>query len=422
MNVQEVENTPCKNRRLYYGYFVVAAGFFIIAAAMGANSNFGIFLKPVLSTFDWTRAMTSGVFSLTLIISGVFALVMGELVDRFGTRVVLTICGCFLGAGYLLTSQIESIWQLYLFRGVLIGVGMSGIHVSVLSNITKWFVARRSTMTGIALAGVSIGTLIAPLLANQLILAYDWRISYIITGCIVLFIIVIAAQFMKTNRNYGREVYTVDNGSINNTTNPSTDGFSLKEALHTRQLWQVLGIFVCLGFFAFSITVHIVPHAIDLGISSTKAAGILAIIGGSSAIGIIVLGKISDRIGNRMVVIVSFAIVSMALLGLLIARELSAFYIFAVIYGFIHPGIVLAQSPLSAKLFGMRSIGVMLGATNFALTGGASLGPLMAGQIFDTTGSYQWAFIIFAVVGIAGMILTIMLKPIVSSQSKIQTI
>jgi len=419
MNVQEVESSPGKKRGLYYGYVVVAAGFSITAAAVGAHFNFGIFLKPVLTTFDWTRAMISGAFSLSLIINGVFALVMGGLVDRFGPRVVLTICGCFLGIGYLLTSQIESIWQLYMFLGVLIGVGLSGIHVSVLPAIAKWFVARRNIMTGIVLTGGNISTLIVPLLANQLIIAYDWRISYIIMGCTVLFIIVIAAQFMKTNRNYGRELYAIDNGSINNTTNPATDGFSMKEALHTRQLWQVLGILFCLGFLSFSIVVHIVPHAIDLGISSTKAAGILAIIGGSSAIGMIVLGKISDRIGNRMVVIVSFAIVSMVLLVLLIARELSAFYIFAVIYGFTHPGIVLAQSPLLVKLFGMRSIGAIFGSTSFALTLGASLGPLMAAQIFDTTGSYQWAFIICAVVGIAGMILAIMLKPIISSQGKI---
>ena len=124
-----------------YGYVIVAAGCFILAATVGMFFNFGIFFKPVLNTFGWTRTMTSGAFSVASLMNGVFAVIMGRVVDRIGPRIVLTICGLLLGLGYSLTSQITNIWQLYIFLGVLIGLGMSGIHVSVLPTIARWFTA-----------------------------------------------------------------------------------------------------------------------------------------------------------------------------------------------------------------------------------------------------------------------------------------
>ena len=104
--------------RFYYGYILVAAALIIMIVMWGAFFSFGIFFKPVLTEFGWTRAMTSGAFSLATILQGLLSIGMGTLTDRLGPRLALTLSGFLLGLGYLLMSQIEEIWQLYQREGL----------------------------------------------------------------------------------------------------------------------------------------------------------------------------------------------------------------------------------------------------------------------------------------------------------------
>ena len=183
--------------KLFYGYVIALASFIILVLVMGGLDSFGVFFEPVLVDFDWTRAMTSGAFSLALIIGGVLSMGTGRLNDRFGPRLVLTASGLFSGLGFLLMSQIGAIWQLYLFFGVMIGIAVSGAVVSVLSMIARWFVKRRGMMTGFAMAGTGAGSIIMPLLISWLISSYDWRTSFLVVGIISLIVIIIVAQFTR---------------------------------------------------------------------------------------------------------------------------------------------------------------------------------------------------------------------------------
>ena len=128
---------------------------------------------------------------------GLLCIVGGGLNDRLGPRVVITLCGFLIGLGYLLMSQVSTVWQLYVFYGVIIGIGMSGFWVPLLSTIVRWFDKRRSMMSGIVLTATGVGILIGAPVANRIISTYDWRISYIIMGSLVLIVILLAAQFLK---------------------------------------------------------------------------------------------------------------------------------------------------------------------------------------------------------------------------------
>ena len=107
--------------RFFYGHIIIVAAFFIMMSMYGVYNTFGIFFNPVLTEFGWTRALTSGAFSLSWIVHGLLSIVMGGLNDRFGPRIVLTLCALLLGGGYLLMSQISAVWQLYFFYGIIIG-------------------------------------------------------------------------------------------------------------------------------------------------------------------------------------------------------------------------------------------------------------------------------------------------------------
>jgi len=408
--------TENRTSRFFYGYAIVLATFFILVVTWGTLYCFGVFFKPVLTEFGWTRAATSGAYSLCLLLSGFFSIIAGRLSDKVGPRIAVTACGLLMGSGYLLMSQISAIWQLYLFYGVLVGMGLGCAYIPLGSTIARWFVKRRGLMTGIAVSGIGVGTMIMPPLANWLISNYGWRTSYIVSGITVLVLVILIAQFVKRDPSRVGLVPYVENGVKPESLHFKGGGFSLQRAIHTRQFWILCVIFLCFGFFLQSIIVHIVPHATDLAISPACAAYILAIIGGLSVAGRIVMGNAGDRIGNKIALTSCFSLMLVALLWLLAAEELWKFYLFATIFGFAYGGLVALLSPILAELFGLSSLGAILGVVTFSWSIGEAVGPALAGRLFDVTGSYELAFWACAALCIIAVILVLFLRPFTNAR------
>jgi MFS family permease len=399
-----------RKSKFFYGYVVVAAALLIMVISIGALYSFGIFLKPVLTEFGWTRAATSGAYSLCILFIAFLGIVMGRLNDRFGPRIVVSFCGLLLGCGYLLMSQVSAIWQLYLFYGTLVGIGASGTLVPPISTIARWFVKRRGLMTGIAMSGIGLGTTIVPPLANWIISSFGWRYSYTILGIAVLVLMIPIAQFLRRDPSQiGLMPYS---SQEQEKSSPKTTGLSLQGAIRTPQFWMIATIFLFFGVTVQTIIVHIVPHATDIGISTANAANILAIIGGISIAGRVIMGNAGDRIGNKLNSVICFTIMLVALFWLLITEDVWAFYLFAIVFGFGYGGMSTVSSPIAAELFGMASHGVILGTIFCGMAIGETIGPTLAGYIFDNAGSYQLAFLISVGLSITAVILASLLKAI----------
>ena len=416
MSVQQVPQSPGVRPRFFYGYIVVGAAFLIVAIAYGSYNSFGVFFESLLIDFDWNRATISGALSLSWIMQGLFSIVMGRLTDRIGPRIVLTICGFLIGLGYLLMSQVGAVWQLYLFYGVIIGSGMGGSWVPIVSTIARWFVKRRNLMTGIALTGVGAGTLIVPPVISRLISAYNWHTSYLILGSIIMVAVVLVAQLLRRDPAQAKQRPYGESEGEKQELGSEIHVFSLKEAVHTRQFWLASGMFFCFGFSVYTIMAHIVLDATGVAISSVSAANILATLGGLSIVGRIVLGSAADRFGNRQIFIIGFVLMAAALFWLVPNKEVWGLYLFAGVFGFAFGGCATSESPLVAGLFGLSSHGLILGVMSLlGFTLGAAIGPFVAGHIFDMTSSYELAFIVSGALSVVGLILTILLSPIEKS-------
>jgi MFS family permease len=412
MTNKDVYHSPKTKPRFFYGYVVVVAAFIIQVVMYGPRASYAVFFKPMLTEFGWTRALISGAFSISSVTQGLTGIVMGGLNDRFGPRVVMTLCGFLLGLGFLLMSQISTPWQLYLFYVVIVGTGMGGIFAPPCSTVARWFVQRRSVMTGIVIAGGGTGGIIVPPAVNWLIATYGWRNAYTIMGATVSVILILVAQFLRRDPAKMGQVPYGENTGQEQELNLGTKGLSFKEANRTSQFWMMAAMLFCFGLGTSIIRVHIVPHAIDLGISAATAANILATSGGTLVVGGIVLGIFADRIGSRQTFIICFILMSAALFWLLIARNTWMLYLFSVVLGFAIGGGAMLEPPLVAELFGIKSHGLILGIIELSLTLGAAVGPFITGYIFDVYGSYQLAFLICAAVSVVGLILAAILRPI----------
>ena len=411
MDSLEPKQSPIPTQKLFYGYYIVAASFIIMVVIWAAFYSYGVFFKPLIAEFGWTRAATSGAFSLAAIINGLFAIVMGRLTDKAGPRIVMSICAVVLCLGFALMSQIQTTWQLYLFHGIIIGIGMGGSFVPLMTTVVRWFVDKRNLMTGVITAGVGIGILIGPPATQQLIAHYGWRASYIVIAVLILFTVLLPAQLIRRDPSeLGICALGEDTPTLQRVTESSSTSFSFHDAIRLRRFWLVYALFFCLGFCAFAIVVHITPHAIDLGTSPAVAANFLATVGALSVTGRIVMGRLADILGSKKGFAIGLLLMSIALGGLIPVKTLWIIFLLAGLFGLAYGTCVATQAPMVAELFGLESHGTILGFLSFGFVTGGALGPWLAGTIFDHAGSYQFAFALCAAVSITGLILTRFLK------------
>lgn len=396
----------------FYGYIVVLASSFIMLIVFGMRFSYGVFFKPIADEFGWSSTAISSVYSLSTIIEGLTGIFMGRLTDKLGPRKILVFCGLTLGLGLLLTSRADTLWQMYLFYGVIIGIGMSGVFVPLVATTARWFISRRSTMIGIVLATAGLSALIGAPLANWLISTYDWRNSYLIFAVTVTIGVLLATPFLKRDpAQIGQSPYS-NSQSIEKKSKLYTRDFTFNEVLRTRQFWQAITASFSLGFYLLAIQVHMVPYAIGEGIPASTAATALATIGGFTVIGRLSMGFIADRIGTKPAYFINFIICGVSLVWLLFTDEVWGLFLFSAIFGFGQGGVGLLQAPIATDLFGLKSYGVILGVCGFCATTGGAAGPLLTGYLFDSTGGYQIAFIVCLTICIVGAIAVSLLTPV----------
>jgi MFS family permease len=398
--------------KFFYGYVIAAACFCIQSIGLGAFVSYGVFFNPLIAEFGWSRATISGAYSTAFLLMGLLGIVVGRLNDRIGPRKLMTVTGFSFGLGFLLMSQLGAVWQLYLFYGIVVGIGLSSIDVIPMSTTARWFVRKRGIMTGIVKVGTGAGQLAMPLITSMLIMRYGWRTSYLIVGVVILILLVSISQLLKRDPSQIGLLPDGDAGGVGEKLDAGTEGFSLSEALRTRQFWTICGVSVAIVFCLMSIMGHIVPHAQDIRISATSAASVLAVIGGVSMAGRFFTGITIDRIGSKRAMICCFGLLIVALVWLQTAQVLWMLYLFAILYGVAHGAFFTAISPIVAEFFGIRSHGVLFGIVAFSGTVGGAMGPFMTGYIFDVTAGYSLAFWLFIVMSAVGLAMIISLKPI----------
>ena len=362
--------------------FLVTCGMAIPLAA------YGVFLPVLSEALGWSRGAISTALSINLLVGGLAGFGIGALADRYGPRVMLVLTVMLAGAAFALVSLVGAIWQLYLFVGVLGGVGTSSFYLLSATTIARWFKERRGLALSLVLVGFNLGYVSAGPLAAWLIAEFGWRTAYAALGVGAGLIALLGAVSVRIPQR-------AEPGSTDRrdrATAVALVGVTIGQALRDPRQWCLNASWLLQGGLVFMVTVHIVPFARDQGLSLAGASLALTTYGAGAFAGRLVGGVASDRLGTLAAIRAGF--IAMTLAMAVVAWVPSRVAMLASMAAF-GAGFAAADTMVAKVIpdvFGLRAIGAIMGVLNFGWRLGAALGPAAAGFLFDRTGSYTVAF------------------------------
>jgi len=408
------------NQKLYYGWIVVAVSFVTMAITSPAWFSFSLFYPPILEEFGWTRAATSSVYSLNLLVSGALSPVIGLLIDRYGPRIVMPLGALLLAAGFVGSSQIHALWHFYVWFGVIGAIGICGVqvvpHAALISN---WFSRNRATAMGVIMASLGLGRLTFFPAIQYVITRSGWRAAYIWLAAIITVVVVPIIFLFQRHKpadkglqdhpevasgasaqgSRGRQMVVVDRQWADTE-------WTLAKAARTYRFWVLCMLFVVATGATFVIGVQVVAYLQAAGIDKITAASFVGLQGLMATAGNFIGGILSDRIGREKTLTASSVVYTtgIILLSLVISYPMQPLlYGYAILFGIGFGMSFPAVMASAADVFQGKRFGSIFGALNMLGGFGGAFGAWLGGYAFDKTGAYRAMFVI-ALVGVASIV------------------
>jgi MFS transporter, OFA family, oxalate/formate antiporter len=396
---QQTTNQGLPNR------WVLAGGGVLMQLALGALYAWSVFRIPLSKAFGWSIQDVTWAFSLALLVLGFSAFIGGLWMRRVGPRIVGITAGVCYGLGVAFSGLSGgNIWILWLSYGVLGGFGLGLGYIVPLATLVKWFPDRRGFITGLAVAGFGAGALVTAPVAQQLMVSFGPSTTLILLGICYLIMILLAASIMRNPPEGWRP--TGWQPSAKQQEQLEGRDYTLKEALSTWQwyaLWAMLFLNVIGGV---SIISQASPMAQEMGgVSAGIAAGMVGIISIANGLGRLVWAWLSDAIGRRNVFLIMFLLQAVLFFILPTQREFTALSTICFVIISCYGGGFGTMPAFAADLFGAKWVGSIYGLMLTAWGFGGVFGPLLIANIRESTGKYDLALVVIAVIMLVSSVL-----------------
>ena len=385
-------------RGVYYGWWLLAGS--IVAMTLGSGVSFwsvGLYIEPLESDFGWSRGEVSGAISIVLLTGGIMGPFVGRWVDMRGARQVILFGAVTTAATYLLLATTSELWQWYLYSAINGVFRQMMFFIPFQALISRWFDRRRGVALSILGTGFSLGGVVVVPPMRLVVDNMGWEASFVFSGIAVLVVFIPIGTLLV--RNDPADVGARPDGDAvpeGGASPRQLTGLSLRAALKTPHFW-LIGIALTSFFFGlFGMLVHQIPLYESIGVPRGTAAVIVstaALFGAGSRIA---FGFISDRVQRFEYVVIAMCIsLIFAMLALLLIPGYLGIACFIAFWVVGTGGGPIMEAMLLTRMFGVAHFGTLLGAIVVVEEVGLVTSPTIVGWIFDVTGSYDIALMLF---------------------------
>ncbi|MGA9722800.1 MAG: MFS transporter [Candidatus Binatus sp.] len=396
------------------GWAIVGALFATLFLIWGPVNAGGVFFLPVVKHFGWSRGFFSLLVGTAPLAAGLSSPAVGWLMDRIEVSKVMIAGASVVALGFVALSRANSAAQ-FLIIFIFLGIGITASTIIPTALvITNWFQANRGLALGLAFAGIPLGGTGTTIIANYVVLHYGFRAGYFAMAVPIIFVVIpLLAAFVRTrpDAKAGDSVRAAGGNLV------AVPGLELREALRSRSFWMIAIAEVLFATANVGIRVHLIPYLTGIGYAPTIAAGLFASMFVFSAIGSFAIGSSADRRGGRVMLTAVFVAGAAGIALLLGAAHFAAVAAFILVFGLVRETHLL---PLVInESLGVRRLGSILGLQALFTTFGFAAGPAIAGRIFDVTGSYSGAWILFLAMALVSALAMRATLPLGEEKSRI---
>ena len=381
--------------------FISLLGAFLITAASGFSGSVPLFYSPVTAEFGFTTAALALHVTIMSVCGAVTQPIFGRIMTKHPARLkLLAFIGALVGLMcYFLLSRSSKLPHFYAVGAVmsiLLPIVGSLLGVTV---ITQWFHIRRSLAIAIVHMGVSAGEIIYSQTTRYFIENAGWRAGYISMGLVTFVLAGVGCLLISSlPEKYGLKPYGWTAEAESSGPKTVLRGFTLKQAIKTPAFWLCAVATAASCAYVMGVLQSILPMLqTDYGFTAALAASVYAIHNVVSAASKPVGGICYEKFKSTRMIPVVGALTTASMLTLMLGQNLAAAIAGLVLLGMGNMMSTVIMSSFVAEKFGNREYSSIMGCINVAFTLGISLGPIISGGIFDQTGSYRTAYLIFAI-------------------------
>ncbi len=366
------------------GWFVIAGAALALLFGAGMRSTFGVLIGPLDREFGSGRALLGTIAAIGLFLYGAVGPFVGRLADARRPRIVFA-CGIvLLGISSIVASQANGIVVVFLTLGVASAIASGAIGMPTATPlVARWFAERRGLVVGVLSAGMSAGQILLIPVASYVVIAYGWRTAMWVLGATALVVVLPLV------------VGLVRDGTLaaGTTKRVRPDGMATRDAVRTLPFWLLAGTFFVCGYTSTGLVLtHFIPDCVDRGFSPQTASWALAVMGGLNVVGTLGAGWVCDRFGRTVPLALFYLFRGITLIALIFVHEPIGLFLFAATFGLNYIATVPPTSALMTRIFGGRSAGELYGWIFVSHQVGAALGAWVGGVVYQTFGSYTFAY------------------------------
>ncbi len=396
--------------QLAYRWVICACSFLVLFVSngmtLGGMAVFDIELMNSLSEITGSEISVTQIKlrdTIMFATASVCGLGAGWLADKVGVKPMIIVGLALLAAGNFLYGSIQSLTNIYWIQASFgVVLALCGLMINVYL-ISSWFEKGRGLAIGLVLAGTSLGNAIFPKLNTWLMTMGDWRDVFGWIALIPLALLPIAFFLLRNGPNSAGA-----SGAEKEAGAPKVlAGFTLGEALKSRNFWIVAIIAMCTFYSILGMSANVFIYMSKSNYSPADASTGVSILFIGGLIGKIIAGYLAESFGRKRILLTGLILMlagGVSLLAAIQSDSSVALWSGLLAFGFGWGGIYTLIQLLSADLFGMRALGKILAAVNILDAAGGALGPVITGRLYDTSGSY---FLPFAVITALLLVATI---------------